>query len=68
MASLKASLIGKVPGKLASLLPVSFDQIGSIALFNDFPKELKKYEKLIGNKLIKLNKNITTVAIKSKKF
>ena len=68
MVSLKKSLKSKIPKKLINLVPASFDQIGSIALFNDFPKELKKYEKLIGNQLIKLNKNIKTVAIKSKKF
>ena len=66
MPSFKNSL--KLPKNLINLVPTSFDQIGEIAIFNEFPKELKKHEKLIGNKLIKLNKNIKTVAVKSKKF
>src|SRR3989344_1286720 len=65
MPSFKNSL--KLPKNLINLVPTSFDQIGEIAIFNEFPKELKKYEKIIGNKLIKLNKKIRIIAVKKTK-
>ncbi|MDD5177708.1 MAG: methyltransferase domain-containing protein [Candidatus Nanoarchaeia archaeon] len=65
--SLKESLKNKLTKKELSLVPRSFDQIGNIAIFSEFPKELKKKEKLIGETLIKLNKNLKTAAIKSEK-
>lgn len=68
MVSLKESLKDKIEESKLNLVPSSFDQIGSIALFNEFPKELKKEEKLIANELLKINNNIKTVAVKSKKF
>lgn len=51
-----------------SLVPTSFDVVGDIAIFNEFPKELKKKEKTIANALLKLQKNIRVVAKKSKKY
>lgn len=49
-------------------IPKSFDVVGEILIFTDFPKELKKKEKLVGDYLIKKLKNITTIAKKSKKY
>lgn len=66
MVSLKQALKSKLTKKQLSLLPKSFDLIGSIAIFSSFPDELRSKEKLIGETLIKLNKNIKTVAKKTK--
>lgn len=49
-------------------IPKSFDVIGNILIFTDFPKELNKKEKLVGEYLIKKFKNIDTVTKKSKKY
>jgi tRNA (guanine37-N1)-methyltransferase len=50
------------------LIPRSFDVVGDILIFSDFPKELKKKEKDVGNYLLKKFKNIKVVAKKSKKY
>mgnify|MGYP001559023069 FL=1 len=68
MTSLKEYIKNVIPKDKLNLVPKSFDQIGSIALFNEFPQELKKDEKIIGNALLKINKNIKTVAVKKEKF
>ncbi|MDD5253661.1 MAG: methyltransferase domain-containing protein [Candidatus Nanoarchaeia archaeon] len=65
--SLKEYLKNKLTKKELDLVPRSFDQIGHIAIFSEFPKELKKKEKIIGNTLIKTNNQIKTVAIKTEK-
>jgi len=65
MATLKKSLKGLTKKQL-SLVPKSFDTIGEIAVFSDFPEELEKKEKLIAETLMKINKNIKTVAKKTK--
>ena len=49
-------------------IPKSFDVIGNILIFTDFPKELKNKEKLIGEYLIKKFKNIETVTKKTKNY
>ena len=49
-------------------IPKSFDVVGDILIFTDFPKELSKKEKLVGEYLIKKFKNIKTIAKKSKKY
>ena len=67
MSKLKELLKNKLSEKELSLAPGSYDQIGSIVIFQDFPKQLNKKEKLIGETLIKNNKNIRTVCIKTKK-
>lgn len=64
MVSLKDSLSKKLSKDNLKLLPSSFDVVGSIAIFSDVPKELRGVEKLIGNQLMQLNKNIKTVAKK----
>ena len=66
MVSLRDSLKGRLSSKELEVLPRAFDIIGNIAIFSEFPKELEKKEKIIGNVLIKLNKNIRTVAKKTK--
>ena len=45
----------------------SYDIIGDIATFSKMPKEAKK-QKLIANKLLKLNKKIKTVKYKKNIF
>jgi tRNA (guanine37-N1)-methyltransferase len=62
---LNSNIINK---KEWSFVPSSFDIVGDIAIFNDFPKELKKKEKKIAQKLIESNKNINVVVKKSKKY
>jgi tRNA (guanine37-N1)-methyltransferase len=68
MAKLKQVLLKSkiLTKKQSSLVPTSFDVVGDIAIFNDFPKELKSKEKLIAKKLLEIHKNIKTVAKKSK--
>lgn len=50
------------------VLPSSFDVVGDILIFNDFPDELKKKEKLIGNKLLEHFKHIKVIAKKTGKY
>jgi len=65
MAWLKKILNNKLTKQQLSLVPRSYDIIGKIAIFSDFPKELKNKEKTISNALIETNKNIETVAKKT---
>ena len=65
---LKALLKNKLTKKQLELVPSSFDIVGEIAIFSDFPKELKSKEKIIANTLIKNTKNIKTVAKKIKMY
>tara|TARA_Y100000034_G_C6870901_1_gene397612 strand:- start:131 stop:937 length:807 start_codon:yes stop_codon:yes gene_type:complete len=66
--NLKQILKSKLTKKQVSLLPSSYSIVGSIAIFAHFPEELKTKEKLIANTLLKLNKNIETVAKKTKQY
>ena len=50
------------------LIPTSFDVIGSILIFIDFPKQLKKKEKLIGQTILDNLPHIKTVLKKTKKY
>ncbi|HLC62883.1 MAG TPA: hypothetical protein VJJ21_01045 [Candidatus Nanoarchaeia archaeon] len=68
MPALKESLKNKLSKEELELLPNSFDTIGEIAVFTNFPKKLIKKEKIIAETLLKLHKNIKTVAKKSKNF
>ena len=45
----------------------SYDIIGNIAVFSKLPDNAKK-QKLIARKLLRLNKNIKTILLKTKKF
>jgi len=66
MVSLKQTLKKTLTKKQLSLVPKSFDTIGEIAIFSEFPKELNKKEKLIAKTLMEINKNVKTVAKKTK--
>lgn len=65
---LKQALKNKLTKKELNLLPSSFDIVGDILIFAEFPKELSKKEKLIGNETLKLMKNINVVCKKAKKY
>ncbi len=49
-------------------IPRAFDTVGDILIFSDFPKELKKKEKEVGNYLLKKLKNIKIITKKSKSY
>ncbi len=66
--SLKELLRNKLKKKQLKLIPKSFDIVGDIIIFSDFPKELQKQEKLIASSLLKLHKNIKVVAKKISKY
>ena len=51
-----------------SLVPRSFDVVGDILIFAEFPEELKKKEKIVGGWFIKQNKHINVVLKKVKKY
>ncbi len=59
--NLREALKGKLNSKELHALKTSFDVIGDIAII-EIPPELKKKEKLIGNALLSLLKNIKVVA------
>ena len=61
-------LKNKLSKKEIKLLPRSFDVVGSILIFSDFPKELEKKEKAIGEEILKQFRNVKTVAKKTKKY
>ena len=65
---LKELLKKELTKKELSILPSSFDLVGDILIFNDFPVELKKKEKIIGNTILNNFKNIKTIKKKSKKY
>jgi len=58
--NLKEVLEKKLNKKEKAVFIKSFDTLGNIALI-EIPKELEKKQKLIGDTIIKLNKNIKTV-------
>jgi len=68
MTTLKQALKSKLNKKQTSIIPNSFDVVGDIAIFSDFPEELKTKEKLIANTLLNLHKNIKVVVKKTKHF
>ncbi|MBL7054283.1 class I SAM-dependent methyltransferase family protein [Candidatus Woesearchaeota archaeon] len=65
---LKELLKKKLTKKQMGLLPSSYDVVGSVIVFSGFPFELLKKEKLIGEALLELHKNIKTVCKKTKKY
>ena len=65
---LKDLLRKKLTKKELSLIPTSFDVIGNILIFSDFPKQLSKKEKIIGNEIFKNYKQIKSVFKKTKKY
>lgn len=66
MANLKELLEGKLTKMQVSLVPRSFDVVGDILIFSDFPDELKKKEKIIGQTILKSMKNVQVVCKKTK--
>ena len=68
MVRLKEELKGDLTKKEIELVPSSFDVVGDILIFIEFPKELEKKEKIIGKKILEIYKNIKVVTKKIKKY
>ncbi|MFH0977877.1 MAG: class I SAM-dependent methyltransferase family protein [Candidatus Woesearchaeota archaeon] len=68
MPGLKESLKWKLSSKELSVLPSSFDLVGDILIFADFPKELSKKKKLVGKALLKLYRQVKVVCVKTRKY
>jgi len=66
--TLKELLKGKLTEKEIALMPRSFDTVGDIIIFSDFPSELKKKEKLIGKVILEKYPHIKVIAKKTKKY
>lgn len=58
------SLEGKLPPHLLASLPQALDVVGDIAIV-EIPPELKPYQNLIGESILKIHKNIKTVLAKA---
>lgn len=65
---LREYLRGKLTEKEFEMVPSSYDIVGDIAIFNEIPKGLVKKEKLLGNSLLELHKNIKVVCKKIGKY
>ena len=65
---LKEALKGKLNKKELELVPTSFDVVGDILIFADFPKELERKEKIIGKEILKLLKNVKVICKKTHKY
>ena len=65
---LRDSLKRKLTQKELDIIPSSYDIVGSILIFSDFSKELAKKERIIGETLLNLHKNIKTVCKKTRKY
>ena len=50
------------------IIPKSYEQVGDMIIFSDFPKELKKKEKQIAEELLKKHKQINIIAKKTENF
>ena len=68
MPNLKELLKTMLNEKELSLVPNSYDAIGSIAVFSELKKELGKKEKIIASVLMQNNRHIMTVAKKTKQY
>jgi tRNA (guanine37-N1)-methyltransferase len=68
MHNLKELLSDKLTKTELSLIPSSFDIVGDILIFADFPDELKNKEKLIGEIFLKTLKNVKVIAKKTGKY
>ena len=66
--NLKFYLKDKLRDKELELMPTSFDVVGDILIFSDFPKELAKKEKLIGKIILDKYHHIKTILKKTKKY
>ena len=65
---LKDILKGKLTKKDLEILPSSFDVVGDILIFSDFPEQLSKKEKIIGNEILNNYMHIKSVFKKTKKY
>ena len=68
MNKIKEQLRKKLTEKEISLVPSSFDVVGSILIFSEFPSELKNKEKLVAETFLKELKNIKTICKKTRKY
>ena len=68
MPKLKELLKDKLTEKQLELVPSSYDIVGDILIFVDFPKQLVKYDNIIAEKLFSINKNIKVIVKKTKKY
>ena len=66
--NLKYYLKEKLNEKELQLAPTSFDVVGDIMIFSEFPKELAKKEKLIGETILITYPHIKTILKKTRKF
>ncbi len=66
--NLKYYLKNKLTEKELKFVPSSFDVVGDIMIFSDFPKELSKKEKMIGKAILENYHYIKTVLKKTKKY
>ena len=66
--NLKFYLKDKLSEKELELLPTSFDVVGDILIFSEFPKELSNQEKLIGKTILEKYHHIKTILKKTKKY
>ena len=66
--NLKFYLKDKLSEKELQFVPTSFDVVGDILIFAEFPKELRKKEKLIGEVILQTYPHIKIVLKKTKKY
>ena len=66
--NLKFYLKDKLSEKELKLVPTSFDVVGDILIFSEFPEELIKKEKLIGKTILDIYHHIKTILKKTKKY
>lgn len=59
---LKSLVSKEIPKKYAEFIPKSFDVVGTIAIFHNFPEQLTKFQFKIAGALLKLHSNLTSVA------
>ena len=67
-SNIKQLLKSKLTKKEISILPTSFDVVGNILIFSDFPSGLSKKSKIIGNIILKNFKNVKSVFKKTGKY
>jgi tRNA (guanine37-N1)-methyltransferase len=66
--NLKYHLKNKLTNNELTLVPSSFDIVGDILIFSEFPKELVKKEKIIGSAILENYTHIKTILKKTKKY
>ena len=66
--NLKFYLKNKLSKRELKLVPSSFDVVGGILIFSEFPKELTKKEKIIGQTILENYHNIKTIIKKTRKY